>query len=141
MEMIYFLGGIFLGAFLVVIIVWLRRERSKNHPDDNSPERSSADKRKNNEKEKTEKEEVDEEEEEDLNLESFNDKRQTKVEKRKKEILEKVKKEEEIQTKEVMEMFRVSRATAFRYLEDLEKEGKISQAGKAGRKVRYRIKS
>ena len=45
-----------------------------------------------------------------------------------------------IQTNETADFLEVSRATAFRYLEELEKEGKIEQIGAFGRNVEYRIK-
>lgn len=81
-----------------------------------------------------------EEEDDDSNLEKFNDKRQTKVEKRKVKIVEKLKKKDTLQSGEVADMFQVSRVTAFRYLDDLEEEGRIKQAGKTGRSVHYSLK-
>ena len=45
-----------------------------------------------------------------------------------------------IKTSEVADLFEVSRAAAFRYLEELEQEGKIEQIGAFGRNVEYRIK-
>ena len=42
-------------------------------------------------------------------------------------------------TGEIQEIFDVSRNTAYRYLEELEKEGKISQIKKFGRDVHYRL--
>ncbi len=45
-----------------------------------------------------------------------------------------------IKTNEVADLLDISRATAFRYLEELEKEGKIEQVGAFGRNVQYRLK-
>ena len=43
-------------------------------------------------------------------------------------------------TGQVADLLGISRATAFRYLEELEKEGLIMQVGKTGREVEYRLK-
>jgi DeoR/GlpR family transcriptional regulator of sugar metabolism len=46
-----------------------------------------------------------------------------------------------IKTNQVADFLEVSRATAFRYLEELEKEGKIEQIGAFGRNVEYKPKA
>jgi len=40
----------------------------------------------------------------------------------------------------VADLLEISRATAFRYLEELEQEGKIEQIGVTGRGVEYKLK-
>ena len=45
-----------------------------------------------------------------------------------------------IKTNEVADLLDISRATAFRYLEELEQEGKIEQIGVTGRGVEYKLK-
>ncbi len=46
-----------------------------------------------------------------------------------------------IKTNQVADLLEVSRATAFRYLEELEKEEKIEQIGARGRNVEYKPKA
>lgn len=59
---------------------------------------------------------------------------------RKQGILKELEKRGKIKTSEAADSFEVSRATAFRYLEELEKEGKIEQIGAFGRNVEYKLK-
>ena len=73
-------------------------------------------------------------------FEEYNKKINQIKEEIKQKILDIIKEKGNIQTKEVAELFEVSRATAFRYLEELEKEGKIEQMGAFGREVKYRVK-
>ena len=73
-------------------------------------------------------------------FEEYNKKINQIKEEIKQKILDIIKEKGNIQTKEVAELFEVSRATAFRYLEELEKEGKIEQMGVFGREVKYRVK-
>ena len=54
-----------------------------------------------------------------------------------KKILEYLKGKEKITNDEIEELLNVSHATAFRYLEELEKEGTIKQVGKSGSGVYY----
>ena len=54
-----------------------------------------------------------------------------------KKILEYLKGKEKITNDEIEELLNVSHATAFRYLEELEKEGTIKQVGKIGQGVYY----
>ena len=116
-----------LGFFLGAIIVWLLFRHMEEGEENMNKEKEESEDERLRSKEK----------EEDSNLGDFNDKRQTKVEKRKEEIMERMKKDGETQVGQVMNMFQVSRTTAYRYLEELEKEDRIEQAGKAGRSVRY----
>ncbi len=62
-------------------------------------------------------------------------------EERKQKILEELSSKGRIQTNQATDLLDVSRATTFRYLEELEKEGKIEQVGIFGRNVEYKIKS
>ncbi|SRR6056297_2192307 len=80
-----------------------------------------------------------EQEEDASGLESFNAKRQKKIEGRKDKIVEAIKKKGSIQTGKVSDMLDVSRNTAYRYLEELEKENRIKQTQESGRAVRYRL--
>jgi len=59
---------------------------------------------------------------------------------RKAKIMEKLKGGGNMHTGQVADLLDISRATAFRYLEELEKEGLIMQVGKTGREVEYRLK-
>ena len=61
-------------------------------------------------------------------------------EERKRKILGELEKQGKIKTNEVADLLEVSRATAFRYLEELEQEGKIEQIGATGRGVEYKLK-
>ncbi len=63
----------------------------------------------------------------------FNRRIQEIKEERKRKILGELKKRSKIKTNEVADLLEVSRATAFRYLEELEQEGKIEQIGVTGR--------
>ena len=66
-----------------------------------------------------------------------------KIQFNKRKKLEKVmglaQKKTKISNKDVCEALRVSDVTAFRYLDILEKQGKIKQAGKTGRDVFYQL--
>ena len=85
-------------------------------------------------------EQKEQEQEEDASgLESFNEKRQKKIEGRKDKIVEAIKEKGSIQTGEVSDMFDVSRNTAYRYLNELEEENRVEQIKESGRAVRYRL--
>src|SRR6056297_1430098 len=119
-SILYFLTGAIIGA----VSVWVYRER----------------KVKDDRREMQQPKQKEQEQEEDASgLESFNEKRQKKIEGRKDKIVEAIKEKGSIQTGEVADMFEVSRNTAYRYLEELEKEGKLKQVKKFGRGVRYRL--
>ncbi len=64
-------------------------------------------------------------------------KQKEEVEERKKKILELLKEKDKITNDEAQKLLGVSDATATRYLDELEKEGKIKQVGKEGRFVYY----
>jgi len=59
---------------------------------------------------------------------------------RKNKILEKLGKDGKIDAGDAADLFDVSRYTAFRYLEELQKDGKIEQVGTFGRSVKYKVK-
>lgn len=66
---------------------------------------------------------------------------QTRVkEEHKEKILEYLKNNDKIVNNDVEKLFGVSDATAERYLDELEKEGKINQIGKTGHYVYYQLK-
>ncbi len=60
---------------------------------------------------------------------------------RKQKVLGELAERGKIKTNQVADLLEVSRATAFRYLEELEKEGKIEQIGAYGRNVEYKLKA
>ncbi len=62
-------------------------------------------------------------------------------EERKQMILKELSNRGRMQTNHATDLLNVSRATTFRYLEELEKEGKIEQIGVFGRNVEYKIKT
>ena len=73
-------------------------------------------------------------------FDEFN-KRATQIkEEGKQEIINKLRKTNRINTGKVADLLEVSKVTAFRYLEELEKEGKIEQVGAFGRGVEYKSK-
>lgn len=64
-------------------------------------------------------------------------KTRNKIKNRKEAILEHVRKKGKITNDETEAMFCVSDSTAGRYLDELEKEGKLKQVGKKGRGIYY----
>jgi len=70
-------------------------------------------------------------------LEEYNKKVQEKKEQAKAKILEIFKNKDKISNKDVVSLLCISTATAVRYLDELEKEGKVKQVGKAGKYVFY----
>ncbi len=74
-------------------------------------------------------------------FEDFNRQQEEIKEARKQKILGELAKRGKIKTNQVADLLEVSRATAFRYLEELEKEGKIEQIGAYGRNVEYKLKA
>ena len=76
-----------------------------------------------------------------LGIADFNRKTQEIKENRKQGILNELEKLNKIKTNQVADFLEVSRATAFRYLEELEQEGKIEQIGTTGRGVEYKLKT
>ena len=71
------------------------------------------------------------------NLEKANQTRQDKKRKKIDAILDLFAKQTNLTNDEVEKLLHVSDATATRYLETLEKEGKIKQVGKTGKGVMY----
>lgn len=71
------------------------------------------------------------------NLEKANETRQDKKRKKIDAILDLFAKQTNLTNDEVEKLLHVSDATATRYLETLEKEGKIKQVGKTGKGVTY----
>jgi predicted HTH transcriptional regulator len=71
-------------------------------------------------------------------LAEYNQKLQDKKEKAKSEILEKMGAEQKISNHDVAEKLGVSRYSVARYFDELEREGKVKQVGKTGRKVIYK---
>ncbi|MFO7807689.1 MAG: DeoR family transcriptional regulator [Candidatus Moraniibacteriota bacterium] len=119
-KFLFFIAGAFLGGFAV----WFRV--CKYTPDCEKEIEGIG--------EELEKEA---QEEEFSGLEEYNAKKGEEINQRKEEILRVVNKKGFIKTGEVSDMFDVSRNTAYRYLSELEKEGKIKQTKKFGRRVRY----
>lgn len=118
LPILYFLTGTVIGA----VSVWVYMSQ----------------KIKDDRREMQQLEQKEQEQEEDASgLESFNAKRQKKIEGRKDKIVEVIKERGGIQTGEVSDMLDVSRNTAYRYLEELEKENRVEQTQKSGRAVRY----
>jgi len=59
---------------------------------------------------------------------------------RKQKLLAFLKEKEELSNSEIRKALGVSSRTAVRYLDELEKEGKVEQVGKIGHAVTYRLK-
>ena len=74
-------------------------------------------------------------------FEDFNHQQEEIKEARKQKVLGELAERGKIKTNQVADLLEVSRATAFRYLEELEKEGKIEQIGAFGRNVEYKLKA
>jgi predicted HTH transcriptional regulator len=72
-------------------------------------------------------------------LEEYNKKTQEKKEQAKQKILEFFKNKNKISNKDVVSLLNISTATAVRYLDELEKEGKVKQVGETGKYVFYSI--
>ncbi len=70
-------------------------------------------------------------------LAQYNQKLQEKKEEAKNKILEMVAAQARISNHDVAKSLEVSSMSAVRYLDELEKEGKIKQVGKTGKKVFY----
>jgi len=73
-------------------------------------------------------------------FEKFNQARGRKKKEAKEKILKLLKEKKRITNDDVQNLVKVSDATATRYLDDLEKEGKILQQGKTGKHTFYRRK-
>lgn len=66
--------------------------------------------------------------------------RDAKKEERKGKILELLSQKSEISNSDIREALGVSDRTAARYMDELEKEGKVEQVGKIGHAVTYRLR-
>jgi DNA-binding transcriptional ArsR family regulator len=73
-------------------------------------------------------------------LEAFTKKQQQEKEERKEKIVTALQERGKITNDEVEELLGVSDATATRYFDELEQEGKIEQIGREGRSVHYKLK-
>lgn len=74
-------------------------------------------------------------------LKAHTDKRREIMEERKGKILELLRSSETITNNDIEKLLSVSDDTAFRYLEELEQEGKITQKGDTGKSVYYELKN
>jgi len=70
-------------------------------------------------------------------LKGFNVEREKKTQENKQKILEFLQNKDRVANNDIQNLLSVSDATATRYLEELEKEGKIKQVGKTGRFTYY----
>lgn len=70
-----------------------------------------------------------------------NQERKQEVERAKGKIVDLFGSRDAIANIEVRKLLGVSEETAFRYLDELEKDGKIEQIGALGRNVEYRLKT
>ena len=120
-SFLIFLSGILLGAGVVWVIL---KEKTKELEIE----------LKRTEREKEEQTKI------VSGFENFNRQQEEIKEARKQKILEELAKRSKIKTNQVADFLEVSRATAFRYLEELEKKGRIKQIGAFGRNVEYKLK-
>lgn len=70
----------------------------------------------------------------------YQSKQQKEKQENKKKILELFDDRQKITNNDIEKLLNVSDATATRYLNELEKEGRIEQIGKTGRAVYYQLK-
>jgi Fic family protein len=115
-QIFVFIIGFVLGA----LAIWLATKASKGAADKpDGPIRQAQDKQKN--------------------LEGFNEKRRQEVEANKQKIMDLLEKSPngQITNNQAQDLIGFSDASAERYLDDLEKEGKIRQVGKTGEAVFY----
>lgn len=73
-------------------------------------------------------------------IKAHTEKQQEIKEKRKKEILGLLQKQETVTNDDVERLLNVSDATVTNYLQELEEEGRVEQIGQEGRFVSYRLK-
>lgn len=117
----------FLEGVLVLIIIGLLVAVWKLYKDKKESEKEAA----LAEKEKDEYAEL------GKGLAEYNQKLQEKKNQVKEKILELFETKLEISNRDVAKKLALSRASAFRYLDELEKEGKLKQVGKTGRNAFY----
>lgn len=84
------------------------------------------------------KKEMDKEKQEFSGFEEYNKKVVQIKKERLQKILQEIKEREKTDAGKIADLLDVSRYTAFRYLDELEKQGKIEQVGAVGRGVEYR---
>ncbi|MDP3882601.1 MAG: helix-turn-helix domain-containing protein [Candidatus Staskawiczbacteria bacterium] len=70
-------------------------------------------------------------------LEEYNKKMQEKKEQAKAKIMELLARKEKISNSEAVKNLSISSSSAVRYLDELEREGKVKQVGKTGKSVVY----
>ncbi len=70
-------------------------------------------------------------------ISQYQEKLQVQKQEYKNKILDLIKEVGKVGNKDIKNLLKVSEATATRYLDELEKEGKIKQTGKTGRSVFY----
>ena len=73
-----------------------------------------------------------------VEISDINKERRQKKEEIKTKIIDLLKQKGQVKNDEIERLFNVSDSTATNYLEELEKEGKITQIGKEGRSVIYK---
>lgn len=74
-----------------------------------------------------------------VGIEEFRERQQARKEAAKGEILAALKERGVLKNEEIAELADISSATVVRYMDELEAEGKVSQEGKTGKSVVYRI--
>src|SRR3989338_6322971 len=74
-------------------------------------------------------------------LEEYNKKMQEKKEQAKEKIMGLLKNKDKTSNQDAVKLLGISSATSVRYLDELEKEGRIKQVGKTGKKVFYQKQS
>jgi predicted HTH transcriptional regulator len=116
-----FILGVFVGA--LIVWVWVSGKQKETQE----------------EVEKMEKE-IKAAEEQFLGLSDYNKKATEIKEQGKEKILNYIKEKGKIDAGQASSLLDVSRYTAFRYLEELQRQGKIEQVGAFGRAVEYRAK-
>lgn len=129
MELTILVIGILIGGGVVwVLTVALRRAQDKQI-------RELRREKGRVEREKEEEEQI------AFGFEDFNRQMGEMKQARKERILRELGEKKKVRAGEVADLFEVSEMTAFRYLEELEQEGKIRQIGKTGRSVHYELVS
>ena len=72
-------------------------------------------------------------------LERFTERHNAKKEAAKGKIVTALKAKGSLKNEEIAELAEISAATVVRYMDELEKEGKVAQEGRTGRSVTYRL--
>jgi len=74
----------------------------------------------------------------DMDLTGINKKRAEQKEQNKQKVIEFITGRDEVVNDDIEKFLGVSNATAERYLNELEQEGRLKQVGKVGRSVKYK---